>query len=66
MVNWDLIFTGVDGNDVREFVEGRLSGRQLLNSFYDTEARSKLNTAFRRRGTDGVRELARRALSRRR
>lgn len=65
MVNWTLIFNGTAERSVERFVDREISGRQLLNSFWDTEARSKLNTAFRRRGTDGVRELARKALSRR-
>jgi hypothetical protein len=65
MTDWNLIFSSVDERDVQRFVTGDLSGRALLNSFWNPEAKSHLNTQFRRRGTDGVREIARKALSRR-
>jgi hypothetical protein len=64
MTDWQTIFSGTSNATVQDFVNRNISGRQLLRSVRG-EGRSRLSTAFRQRGTEGVRELARRALSRR-
>lgn len=65
MVNWNEIFRNVRNEcSFADFADGVISGRQLLREV-TSDVRPTVSTMLRNRGTSGVRELARRALSRR-
>lgn len=65
MTNWNLIFSKFNNECVfADFANGQISGRQLLRELTG-DVRPKVSTLLRNRGTNGTRELARRALSRR-
>lgn len=65
MINWNTIVKTVGRDTLVEFVDGRVSGRELTESVAYTKAAGEVRSLLRERGVDEARQLARKALSRR-
>lgn len=66
MANWTKVLDVAGGNVVKDFANGNASGRQLERAVKFTDAAGEVRQLLRTRGVHGTRELARKALSRRR
>jgi hypothetical protein len=68
MINWNQIFSEMGNDAIRDFAEGRLSGRALYEEGFWTasrETRGYLRSLLRSHGVTEARQLARKALRRR-
>lgn len=64
MVNWTKILDSGYGVEVRDFANGKLSGRQLRERVSFTPVAGEVRKALLENGVDKARRLARRALER--
>lgn len=67
-VNWNEIFDAVGRSEVKEFANGRMSGREFYSNAlwsFVTNASGNVRFLLREHGVAKARQLARKALSRR-
>lgn len=65
MTNWTTVFDTLGETTIEDFVSGDISGRQLEEAARFTDAAGPLRNSLRTRGVNGTRQLARKALRRR-
>lgn len=63
--NWTIVLQNVFADELEEFANGTISGRQLYSFVTNTEAGPEIRRLLRERGVNEARRLARKALSRR-
>lgn len=63
--NWDTVFNGLTGDNIRSFVNAEIGVRSLVNTSSNLETRAELFRLERSRKASEIRGLFRRALQRR-